>query len=526
MKWGYRAVTALLLAATAVVSTYHAGTVPPRPAPSDLAPAKGWFAPRRGPDEIHQLVVEGNSRARGRYVGRATATLLAAQEGELQRQLRHAIPWAVAQRGLELFLMRWFSGIEEYIDERELDEMAGVGESAPHAYDFLADGFTRQVAYHGIHEVGQLFVDVGGADMGCTVFAVPGTSGWTVGRNFDFEGGRIFDEEKILKWVFPERGLAYVSIIWAGMVGAVTGVNQNGVYVSINAAGSTDFRRLGTPTTLVAARMLGAAQNAEEAVQILSAATTFITDIFVVADRDKAYRVEKSPDRVLVHRLELPTVVANHLVDPAWADDRINALRKTKLTTLAREARGNELLAGYRKDVPAPEQLLRFLRDKGRGPHGRLPLGHRSAIDALIATHAAIYDSGRGSLWVSTGPSLAGAFLGYDLAASFREHRPVTIPPLPADPDVTREGYRAVKTMASQVAEAERLLAQKDCDGAGVLLDRWREHPERSYDYWTARGDWHRCRQEPGKAREAWTKAQALVPAYSWERAGLEERLR
>ena len=62
-----------------------------------------------------------------------------------------------------------------------------------------------------------------------------------IGRNFDFEGGRIFDDEKILKWVFPSNGIPFVSVIWAGMVGAVTGVNASGVYISINAAGTVCF---------------------------------------------------------------------------------------------------------------------------------------------------------------------------------------------------------------------------------------------------------------------------------------------
>src|SRR5690606_23554525 len=122
----------------------------------------------------------------------------------------------------------------------------------------------------------------------------------------------------------------------------------------------------------------------------------------------------------------------------------------------------------------------------------------------LIATHAVVYDSGRGRLWVSAGPAVVGPMLGFDLAASFRARRPVTAPPLPADPDVTRETYRAVKTMAAEVSAAAKRLKKKDCDGAAALLDPWKEHSERSYEYWTARGDWHRCRGENTEARTAW----------------------
>jgi len=90
-----------------------------------------------------------------------------------------------------------------------LEEMYGVSKSTSTDFDFLLDRFTRQIAYHGLHEVGQLAVDQGSDSMGCTVVALPHKRNWIIGRNFDFEGGRIFDSEKIMKWVFPERGYSF-----------------------------------------------------------------------------------------------------------------------------------------------------------------------------------------------------------------------------------------------------------------------------------------------------------------------------
>ncbi len=75
--------------------------------------------------------------------------------------------------------------------------MYGISRSAPRKYDYLADPYTRQVAYHGLHEVGQMMVDQGFEEgMACTVIAVKRGRQWILGRNFDFEGGRIFDKEK------------------------------------------------------------------------------------------------------------------------------------------------------------------------------------------------------------------------------------------------------------------------------------------------------------------------------------------
>jgi hypothetical protein len=44
-----------------------------------------------------------------------------------------------------------------------------------------------------------------------------------------------------------------------------------------------------------------------------------------------------------------------------------------------------------------------------------LPLGDRRAIDALIATHGVVMDTGSRMLWVSESPHLLGRFVGFSL---------------------------------------------------------------------------------------------------------------
>src|SRR4030095_3151489 len=276
-----------------------------------------------------------------------------------------------------------------------LEESYGVSLSASPEFNFLLDPFSRQIAYLGLHEVGQMMIDRGTAAMACTVFAVPHEGSWVVGRNFDLEGGKIFDEEKILKWVFPDKGFAFVSVIWAGMVGGVTGVNENGVYISINAAGSSDFARFGTPSSLVLLKALQFSRTADDARKIIEDSKMFITDIFVVADSHSPYlfRIEKSPRRFYTLKETQPTIITNHLMGATWGSDETNEFRKRESTTLYREARGRALL----RDVEAanPQSLekyvLSMLRDKNDREGNPLPLGNRQAIDALIAAHSVMY---------------------------------------------------------------------------------------------------------------------------------------
>ena len=142
----------------------------------------------------------------------------------------------------------------------------------------------------------------------------------------------MFDEDKVLKWVFPDKGIPFVSVIFSGMVGVITGINQKGVYIAINAAGSDDFVRIGTPTTLVALDALQFSNNAAEAVERLKLSKPLITDIFVVADTsDQLFIVEKSPKKTrVIPKSKKNAVITNHLRHPDWQNDKTNKQRLKK----------------------------------------------------------------------------------------------------------------------------------------------------------------------------------------------------
>lgn len=514
---------------TVVLNIYHAGVFP-RPNIEGQNPNAGaqWYDKDKW--GIHHLVLDGPSYARGLKAGELTKDLLLEQEQVLNAQMETWFPERWMRQLLVLGAITWFQGADRYFEKPHLLEMYGTSKSAPHEYDYLADGFTRQVAYHGLHEVGQMMVDQGWEDMGCTVIAIPRGRNWILGRNFDFEGGRIFDREKIVKWVFPDKGIPFVSVIWAGMVGAVTGVNAKGVYISINAGGSSEFRRIGTPSTLVTLKVLQEAENSDQAVAILKAARMFITDIFTVMDAGgNLFRVEKSPEHTIAIRVSGPAAITNHLVAPMFENDPTNKFRKSELTTLARFERGQKLA----EQVPAGLDLdqtvnavLAILRDKGIDDRGRpIHLGNRRAIDALIATHAVIYDGLRGILYVSQGPALAGPFLGYDLNKSFAGKAPVYVGQLARDPLVSDESFNAIKDANQKIAQARRMTKHLDCARALNLLEtipaEWREQSP----YYHALGDAHSCAFRGEEARAAWRKALDLVPAYAKDEKEIKRRM-
>jgi hypothetical protein len=204
-----------------------------------------------------------------------------------------------------------------------------------------------------------------------------------------------------------------------------------------------------------------------------------------------------------------------------WKGDRINEFRKNKLTSLQRFERGTHLLSTWDKSKPIEKELLRFLRDKGR-----YSLGHRSAIDALIATHSVIYDAKKGHLYVSKGPALSGAFLGFDLNASFRKRAPKRVGELPADLRVPPSLFSRVKESFRLSSLAKGKLRIHKCGEAKILLDMAYENYPEGAHLLLPYGNYFECVGDRTRARDNWQKALALSPPYYSEKVYLERKLR
>src|SRR5262249_20964085 len=135
----------------------------------------------------------------------------------------------------------------------------------------------------------------------------------------------------------------------------------------------------------------------------------------------------------------------NHFEGP-FADDPANRRVEAVTSTRTRRLRLDELLA----DLPpgaGVQAIVGVLRDR-RGVGGAaLPLGNRSTLDALIATHSAVMDATARVIWVSEGPHLAGRYLRFDVGKLLDPaFTPVATDPvdaIPADPILTDGSYDA-----------------------------------------------------------------------------------
>ena len=94
-----------------------------------------------------------------------------------------------------------------------------------------------------------------------------------------------------------------MTVTWGGFIGAVSGMNEKGLAVTINAAKTKIPYASATPVSLVTREILQYAKNISEAVAIAKKRKMFVSESFLVASAEdnKAVVIEKTPDNLDVY---------------------------------------------------------------------------------------------------------------------------------------------------------------------------------------------------------------------------------
>ena len=146
--------------------------------------------------------------------------------------------------------------------------------------------------------------------VGCTSFAVWGResadSSLLMARNFDFYMGEEFAKNKLVLFEKPDSGYAYVSVTWPGMLGVVSGMNTQGLAVTINASKLEVPSSSATPISILVKSILQYASNIEEAETIAASFKTFVCESILVgsANDGRAVIIEKTPSAMGIYSLD------------------------------------------------------------------------------------------------------------------------------------------------------------------------------------------------------------------------------
>ncbi|RMG10418.1 MAG: hypothetical protein D6731_17490 [Planctomycetota bacterium] len=413
---------------------------------------KSWFLRREG---ASLLYLEGDPFSIGYSNARLTAELFEEQERSLIETVRRFFPSSLSFWGVATLVLVNNRSLPDFVPEEYQREIHGLSLGAPDPFPELGPRYHRILNYHAAHDISHWVWDR--PVVGCSAFAARGpetrSGHLLVGRNFDFEAGRHFDRNKIIGLYRPEQGYSFLSVSWPGMAGAVTGLNERRLYCSINGAHSSDRARIGEPVSLLVREVLQYCGTIEEAVERIRRAQVFVSDSYLVASGETgdAVVVEKTPARAEVRGFEKGDLLfqTNHFEAPGFLREPGNLEQLREGTTSRRRERLEELVhaARGRLDPPLVARILRDRRDVGGGP---LALGHRGALNALIATHSVVCDVTAGILWVSRGPYPLGRYDAYRIDAFGEE----VAPPIPADPLLASDAPARLERARALIAAA------------------------------------------------------------------------
>jgi hypothetical protein len=350
-------------------------------------------------------------------------------EDQMFEQFEEALP-APLRVLLPPFLLGLYRDMPHQIPTHQREELWGFSATYADRHSFPLSAYRRGIYYHALHDMIQGLAgnpwfgeEVDPAYTGaCTAFAASGPGSedghLILGRNFDFEVFPLFDEEKVVHLFVRDGAIPVLSIAWMAMAGVVSGMNADGIWISINAAASEGRNRAGPPVALWIRDILEQARSIDDVRRLMAQTDPIVSDIYLVGDgtTGEAVVIERGQTRMgergqdSMGRL----VAANHLLTEEFEGDAEDAALRARSSTVSRHLRMRELVDA----APlSPSRGIEILRDK-RAPGGaHIAPGNRNAIDAVITSHSVVADLTDRILWVSIAPHTVGRYERVDLLA-------------------------------------------------------------------------------------------------------------
>ncbi len=468
--------------------------------------------------------MEGSPLELGLRNGALSDSLYAHQEAVFFQKIEEIVPSKGRQWLLRHFLAWYNRKLPRSIIPEYRKEIYGLSRYASDSLNFIARPYARGLYLHAAHDIGHALQDL--AMVGCTSFAAWGDNTedgrLLIGRNFDFYAGDEFAENKVVAFVKPDSGYGFMSVTWPGMVGVVSGMNTEGLTVTLNAGKSSVPWKARTPVSLLAREILQYAADIEQAVAIAARRRLFVSESLMVgsAADNRAVLIEISPRKRGIFDVENSTrlVCSNHFRSQTYSRDRKNRKQQKESHSVYRFDRMNELLdSGEEIDV---EEAVAILRNRNGLNNREIGMGNEKALNQLLAHHGVVFRPAERKAWVSANPYQLGAFVAYDLdmifSAEKREELYNVAETLPEDPFLHSAAYTDYQRYRILDRRLDKALKERVSLPDSFFEEYISLNPELWSVYYKA-GKYFKNKKEEDKARAyfetALTKEITTLPA-------------
>lgn len=372
---------------------------------------------------LWELYVTGDAYQIGLRTGSLSQNLVQKQERVFFSKIEDIVPSKFKLGILRQFLKWYNRKLYLHVPNEFQAEIYGVSKFTSNHYDFIAPSYLRSLYLHGAHDIGHALQDL--ALVGCSSMAVWGNKTndgeILLGRNFDFYAGDEFAEDKIIAFVKPDKGYPFMSVTWGGMIGVVSGMNTEGLTITINAGKSEIPFQAKTPISILSREILQYASNIEEAIAIAKKREVFVSEAIMIgsAKDKKAILIEVSPEKFGVYEVENSNqlICSNHFQSDPYKDDVRNLKQIEESHSKYRFERMKELLLEEEKMNPI--KMASILRNTDGLKDLKIGYGNEKALNQLLAHHAIIFKPESLMVWVSSNPYQLGEFVAYDLKKVF-----------------------------------------------------------------------------------------------------------
>ena len=477
--------------------------------------------------------IEGTPYERGIALGILHKELIQSQETAFVREIEQLLPARILRTVMQLGI-GWFNrNLDKSIPEEYLQEIYAVSQSFSDEYSYIGPKYNRVLNYHAAHDIGHMAQNMN--LVACTAVAQ-----WdfgsekpemVLGRNFDFYFGDEFAKDKIVLFVNPSDGYDFVSVTWGGFSGVVSGMNEKGLTVTLNALPSEIPTKSSTPVSIIARDVVQYASTIEEAFAIISKYDVFVSESFTIASAmdQKAAVIEKTPEKTAIYYPEGDQlIVANHFQSEAYRNSQLNLDHLRDSESMPRYERMNQLTA--QDSSISVRNTLRYIREQKGVDEVELGMGNPMAINQLLAHHAVIFEPLKGIAYISAAPFQENVFNAYDVnsikhmagfeLADSPEMDSLRLEQDPFFSSKSFENYQQYKSL-----KVHFLARSKNESPAQDFVEKWIATNPEYYEPYLLLGDLYFEREDFVNAKRYYTQALSKAIPYLATKTHINENL-